>query len=118
MAIFAHFPVIAPLSQAASPEIIPALQMLSPDEKSRLRELELTVERNLTGFIAAGRALLQFVSGSDRRQVEKSIAITVIRRVMTHLVGEQRTKTIPIEYESDLVTLEDIYGLLEIAYRQ
>jgi hypothetical protein len=55
----------------------------------------------------------QFVSGSDRRQVEKSCAITVIRRVMTHLVGEQRAKTIPIEYESDLVTLGDIYGLLE-----
>jgi hypothetical protein len=30
---------------------------------------------------------------------------------MTHLVGEQRA--IPIEYESDLVTLGDIYGLLE-----
>jgi hypothetical protein len=51
-------PVIAPIPQAASLEIVTAAQPLSPDEKSRLKALELTVERNLTGFIAAGRALL------------------------------------------------------------
>ena len=51
-------PVIAPLPQAASLEIVPGSQPLTPQEKVRLGQLELTVERNLTGFIAAGRALL------------------------------------------------------------
>lgn len=50
--------VIAPIPQAASLEVVPVAQALSTDEKNRLKALELTVERNLTGFIAAGRALL------------------------------------------------------------
>jgi hypothetical protein len=51
--------VIAPLPQAASLEIVPASPPLSTEERIRLRHLELAIEKNLTGFVQCGRALLE-----------------------------------------------------------
>lgn len=52
--------MIASLEQISPPlEAVPVAQPLSPDEKSRLKVLELTVEHNLAGFIKCGRALLE-----------------------------------------------------------
>jgi hypothetical protein len=51
--------VIAPLPQAASLKIVPASPPLTTQEKVRLGQLELTIEKNLGGFIACGRCLLE-----------------------------------------------------------
>ena len=45
------------MTQPVSPEVVPA--PLTAEEKIRLRQLELEIERNLTGFIKCGRALLE-----------------------------------------------------------
>ena len=51
--------MVTVLEQIAAPlEAVPAAQPLSIEEKIRLRQLELEIERNLTGFIKCGRALL------------------------------------------------------------
>ena len=44
------------LTQTVSPETV---LVLSTEEKIRLHQLELEIERNLTGFIKCGRALLE-----------------------------------------------------------
>jgi hypothetical protein len=49
-------PMVSLLAQTVSPEVS---QQLNTQEKIRLRQLELAVEKNLTGFIQCGRALLE-----------------------------------------------------------
>ena len=49
--------VIASLEQTSALEAVPTA--LTTEERVRLRQLELEIERNLTGFIKCGRALLE-----------------------------------------------------------
>jgi hypothetical protein len=47
-------------------------------------------------------------------EVEKQTAITVCRLVLKELIGELRAKQIPITFESEVVTLGDLYAGLEV----
>jgi len=56
-------------------QILPALApSLSNEERVRLRALELTIEKNLTGFIACGRALLEIRSSRLYRESHATFA--------------------------------------------
>jgi hypothetical protein len=62
MAIFAQLPVIAPLPQAASLEIVSASSPLTTQEKVRLGQLVRTIERGLSTFLEVAKCLQEIRS--------------------------------------------------------
>jgi hypothetical protein len=55
----------------------------------------------------------QLVTGDNARQIAKEAAIVAVRRVLRELHGTGRAKGISIEFQSELVTLSDLYSALE-----
>jgi hypothetical protein len=55
----------------------------------------------------------QLVTGDNSRQIAKEAAIAAVRGVLCELLGPGRAKGIPIEFQSEPVTLSDLYSALE-----